>query len=68
MLIILFDLGTEVEWVRGEHFQGKVRGGDLGVGVSQPGVYVPLNALFLVHSLSGVFSFVLSRTGVFRLS
>ena len=44
---VLFDSGIEVESVRDEHVQGSEVVG-LGVGVYQPGVCVPLKALFLV--------------------
>ena len=44
----LIDSGIEVQCVRGEHVW--VGGFGVGVGGYQPGVYVPLKALFLVLS------------------
>ena len=46
----LIDSGIEVQCVRGEHVWLGAMGFGVGVGVGgyQPGVYVPLNALFLV--------------------
>ena len=45
---VLIDSGIEVQCVRGEHVWVGGHGLRGGVGGYQPGVYVPLKALFLV--------------------